>query len=393
MSTQDEAVVIDESAALSPQAEGSLALEPVYIIPESDGVVLHTRGLTLQLRGAGAALFHHLASHLDGSKTRAEILDAVDPGARDAAGSLIDRLIERRVVRVQPVDHLQGVPQAATAHYESIARHWGRGTPDWKSVRALRDSHVLVINGATTSAALVRGLIQSGVGRITLTGDQTVSAVDAQRSSWLHESAVGRPWTEVFAEKEPLTRLGVEIAWTPQPDGDDLAGWTSLLEGVDVAAVAIAGPSRFSPAVSILNEAALDTGTPWLTIATLDNDEITVGPFVTPRVTACHTCLHHRLKSNLRGVDSVRRVEEFVAGGGALVDFGYSAAAAEMAANVACREICNSLLPERMAHSMGKLIAIDFENLKIDMHAVLKLPRCPSCSPVRGQPRPRIWAV
>ena len=124
------------------------------------------------------------------------------------------------------------------------------------------------------------------------------------------------------------------------------------------------------------NRAALVAGTRWLLVRAYDGRCASVGPLVVPGESCCYQCLLLRRAANAEWGDDMAMVEE--APLAACADPGFDALVVALAAHLAIRWVAggDTSLP-------GVLFAVEERPLpRIGQHAVVRVPRCPACSPV-----------
>ena len=149
-------------------------------------------------------------------------------------------------------------------------------------------------------------------------------------------------------------------------------GWEVGAE-VDLAVVA---PARNeSSMVPVWNTLALEQGIRWLGMRPFDGLAATVGPLVVPGESCCHACLLLRLAGHVAYGSEFELVE--AAPVAAAADVPLEAITAALAAHLALAWIggVDTRLP-------GMLYVLEARpDLALSTHAVLRVPRCPACSP------------
>jgi bacteriocin biosynthesis cyclodehydratase domain-containing protein len=101
-----------------------------------------------------------------------------------------------------------------------------------------------------------------------------------------------------------------------------------------------------------------------------------VGPLVVPGESCCFECVRARRAANLGYGDDLREIE--AAPAAVRADAALEAAVVAVAAHVVLRYVGggDTTVP-------GVLYAVEARPaLSVDEHAVLRVPRCPACSPV-----------
>lgn len=140
-------------------------------------------------------------------------------------------------------------------------------------------------------------------------------------------------------------------------------------------------PSRFDS----WNRRALAEGIEWLPAGDFDGATATVGPLVVPHETACHECLAVRRASTsncARELAALRRVPR-----ACLLPATVETLVVAATAHLVIRWI--ALRDPALA---GTVVTIDASRgIEVSAHTVLRVPRCPSCSPTRSAAPPLPW--
>lgn len=382
---------IDVPLAPSPR----LALHEFYVVPMADGA-LQLRGATKRANLRGALVrevFPLLLPLLDGSLTEVEVLarlaDRVSPAKTT---QILDALRTKGFLRTVEASPLDVIPAASLEHYETMARFFGQTESPWATLRALRQATVSIVNCTPVAAPLIAALAHFGVGQIRLVGDSPVSSLDVQQSRFFLPDDIGRPKAELLADRLPLSKEGVRFRATPIVPVTKL-DWQRSLEGVTMAVALVDGPILFHPWLEAFNAAAIDAGTRWTSVALLDYREIHIGPTILPNVTACYKCFEKRFKSHVAFLEAYDVFERFIQETQAVPkDLGALPPIAEIAANMVALEVVRTLSPEQSPLTSGRLMTFGVTTFETAFHPVLKLPRCPACSPTRSTPAMRIWS-
>ncbi len=142
---------------------------------------------------------------------------------------------------------------------------------------------------------------------------------------------------------------------------------------IDLAVVAPA--AREVPLLRSWNRTALAVGTPWLPVRPFDGRLGAVGPLVIPGESCCYECFLLRRAANLEYGDDLPLIE--AAPLAATADPAFEALVVALAAHLVLRWIAghDGTVP-------GVLYAVEVQPLPaITEHGVLRVPRCPACSP------------
>ena len=367
---------------------------PFYIIPEVEGnVIFHSKSSTLRLKASAAGQIVELVlPMLDGTRSRNEIVEELASAlSPERTMAFIDQLQKHGFVKSTdaPPDT---VASEMVPRLESIRRYLaGEEDSGWAAVATLRSAHVAIVNRGSLSAALLNGLLHAGVGRITMLGGDAITETEVSRVQFLDTADIGRPWGEVLAERLPFNKFGTSFQHQAMvPDSEE--EWAQALDGVSMVAAVIDGPSYFQRCYADLNRAALRSRTPWMIVGNVQKIGLAVGPTFIPGSTPCLACFEARLKSNLNNVQMMELLEQYTSKGGKHVEFGEIAPGIDVAANLACLEIVDTLVEGRLAKTAGKLLTVDLASYGLALHNVLRLPRCPVCRPGAKAVSTRIWA-
>jgi bacteriocin biosynthesis cyclodehydratase domain-containing protein len=133
------------------------------------------------------------------------------------------------------------------------------------------------------------------------------------------------------------------------------------------------------------NRVANESAVPWLPVLPYDGRFASIGPLVVPGETCCYECVRRRRAANLEYGEHVREIER--APLTALADPAFEAFVAALAAHLALRWIGvhDGSLP-------GVLHAVEARPaFVVGEHPVLRVPRCPVCSPVDRVAAPLPW--
>ncbi len=370
-----------------------LVAVPFYFVADdAEHVVLHSSEATLRLKSSVATqIAELLLPLLDGQNSIGEIchrLSGVLPAERTR--SILERLITHSFVKKRTARPTSLDPNIA-ALLEPVRRFFDDNEDGgWDAVSELRNATVAVVNMGAMSVDLVESLVGVGIGQIRLFGQARVTQRDVVSIGALRGSDVGQNWHDVLRSRLPFNKYECALSWhdgvptTPE-------AWSPLLDNLSMVAVALDGPTYFYDELLALNEATIGHKVPWLLMSSVQRFGLSVGPTFVPRATACFKCFEIRLKANLHDLRVPEVLEKYVRQGGQQVEFGSFGPRNRVAANLAAIEICNTLLAKRGARTSGRMLTLDLEGHELQLHHVLRLPRCPVCNPVSNRPRPRAW--
>lgn len=214
-------------------------------------------------------------------------------------------------------------------------------------------------------------------------GDQVPEPVIAERIATTNVSLIGRSDSHLTrAVAQATNELGLRVSTT-----DSLEDAASDLR-------VVVGSSHLDQLLAQANARALEDHTPWLPVIPYDGETAWVGPFSIPWQSACLRCFTLRRSANFSD-DAFRpellRVEQAPTTG---PEFGPNPVHWIQAGIVA------NLLLERVAlrdhapsAAPGGITTITINDSGLDVQArrVLRVPRCPACSPSADTGFPQVW--
>jgi bacteriocin biosynthesis cyclodehydratase domain-containing protein len=133
------------------------------------------------------------------------------------------------------------------------------------------------------------------------------------------------------------------------------------------------------------NRVANERGTRWLPVLPYNGRFAAVGPLIVPDESCCFECVLRRRGANLDYGDQFRRIEQVPLA--ARADPAFEACAGALAAHLVLRWI------GAQDHSLpGVLYTLEARPAPaVGEHPVLRVPRCPVCSPVERLAPPLPW--
>ena len=316
----------------------------VHIIHLPDGRVVLKRGMReLLLSGESAtSAVERLLTLLDDGRTPDEIGGEFPASMRPQVDALLEMLTQAAAAD----DGADGLRRRA--FYESF------GVAADAADAAVASATAVVFGVNLISRALVRSLLEEGIGRV------------------------------VLVEHPVLDDEGASADWL-----DGLADSGDRLHVVDDAGVAIAegcsilcATCDFGEAEVLLelNRLALDADVVFLP-AWIDDMVGSVGPLVHPYETACLRCYRLRADANDPGYDVELHVRAHVTTDPeARRGVGMLAPMTAVLGEIAAMEVLKALAQFAPTDTVGRLIEINLVSFASTARRVLKLPRCPDCS-------------
>lgn len=311
----------------------------------------------------------------------------VVPGVRalDADGDLLLRTGGRIVKVTSAAPLVRRLLQAASKGELDLSDADGVGPAERERLDAvlgrLADAGLLdsTDDGMPAEAGPVDGLwVRAGgeVERAEIARRLETAAVDVVGSGTLAD--------RIAAE---LTTAGLQRARRVE-DPDDATP--------DVTTSVVVGQTEEDPLLATWNERALTAGGPeWLAVVPMDGRHVTVGPWVFPNTSACYQCfrlrrasafLDHEVGPGLAAAVPVTTPDDVAAMHPTL-----SAMQATVVADVVLQHV--ALRGGHGQAQPGGMTTIEYglTGLRTEDHRVLRVPRCPLCSPAAGGGFPQVW--
>lgn len=329
--------------------------------------------------------------------TLQELLDDVAAPQHEAVVAIVRDLHARRLLHEAPA-----APQDAPHHHEAFreqARFFanfrvsaaapptnGAAAPADVAAamqHALGEAAVLVIGLGRLGARLAAGLAHAGVGRMycadpgLVTADDLIdSGYDSSHLGQRRETALVQLLEHIHPQTD-CRALGQE-ALVPHERAD-------VPEGIDLL---IMCEDAFDPEhYRAVNRLCLDRNLSWISGRSV-GARVEVGPLIVPRETACYTCLEQRKTGNLAFYESLLATQHLLASAGMSlgrlnITLGYE---------VLALEVIKILTGFSRPLTYGSVYTFDPVTLEGKLHPVLKIPRCPACSPAADErPGISIW--
>lgn len=241
----------------------------------------------------------------------------------------------------------------------------------------LVDEQFLVVSDGPVSPFAVLAAQRSGM-RVTAKAAQ--DGLDTN-----HVVIGGRHWT-ILGQRilQGLQETGVQVEVSEEVESCDPSKFLIAL-----------GESEYDPLFRSLNSGRLDSsGAPWLTVIPFNGSTAWVGPFMVPNKSACYTCFRLRRSSTFTDEVIHGDLLDLYAppkGSSSVEADGTSMVVAGLVADLAFQWA--ALGGTAPATTPGGVASVSIARSGIDINRtrVLKVPRCPDCSPTRYAGPPQVW--
>ena len=320
------------------------------MIPTPDGVILKRGTTEVAISGTGAAgAVDELVKRVGQGSTRAALCAEFDPEDRPAIEALIDSLLASRLFRT-------GSESDPPDRDESNLDVWYW---QFEQTRAERSRAM-----ATITTVLV------GNNAITRRIRQTLLAADGP-APWLVDdptlNSLSMPESEPEPAGAPARRLTRDAWLAEQPTEKQC----------------LVAASEFGNLKALMewNRLCVERDCFFLPIL-LQNSLGYLGPLVVPGETACLDCVRTRWNAGFDEANQTRRaIEEVPAEGQRFI--GFHPAMPALLGELGALELTKFFGPGLPHRKAGVQIEIDLLAPRMTTRNILKVPRCPSCSPLR----------
>jgi len=362
----------------------------VQIIPVSDSALMFKEGKKIQAMRGGAVslMMERLIPLLDGSRTVEEIMAPLKDINREEMLKILGLLHIRGILEDASIVALK-MSREELKRYESQINFFSRFHPEkYKFQEKLKNSRIAIFGLGSLGVRVLSGLAWAGVGEISAVDGESIGEEDIARSPFYDREDLGKSRVQTAAKSMGRHSPFVKFSSSEKKvrSSQDIR---SLVKERDLAVLCVDRPF---PAVSHwMNEACLEEGVSWIS-GYLEEDEGIIGPSVVPHLTPCYKCYELRLKGNLTHYDEYMAYERYVwEKGGDQREFPKLDPFAEIVAGHLTLEIVKILSKFAAPVTYGHIYTINFFTLEAKLHEILKLPRCPACSPKRNIPSRKTW--
>ncbi len=329
----------------------------VQLVETGDGVLVKRGGTEFVVTGTDAKEIVEtilLAAAGDGA-TREQLCELFAPPDRPAVDAFLGELLTRRIL--VPADAAD--PPAGRPESEIEIFYWQFGLSFGEVFDELRSKRVAVIGVNTISRRLAQSLVASGMPGHRL---EVVDFLLLRNLRLFDRSGLLRPqaWPSELGPPTPYEE------------------WR---DGLDPGALSCVVPTSDFGGMHLLrqwNEFCVEERRVMLPVVLQDLVGY-VGPLVVPGETACYECLRGRQNANMRDPGE-QRLPERGAFQGQLAT-AFHPAMASVLGDLAAMELLKFFtgIPVRRA---GTLFEVSLLAPAMVGRKVLKLPRCPVCSPL-----------
>jgi molybdopterin-synthase adenylyltransferase len=340
-------------------ASPKLRCLPVQFVGLRDGVVL-ARGCTeVHISGEDAATIVEfvLAATAGEGSTREEIQEHFAAPDRPRIDNLVTELLKRRLL--MPVNSSESPSPPPGAEETSMeVFYWHFGTTTAEIQTRLDERHIAIVGVNAISRQLAAALRAAGL-----------SHLEVVDHPWLRNRRLFQE--DQLRNDEWPAHLPQPLAYERWRDSSDLEALSCVVATADFGGQAL---------LRSWNEFCVVNHCTFLPVV-LDRFMGLVGPLVVPRETACYECLLARENANKEDYVLQRALEQPPLAVQRQAVSGFHPSMASILGDLAAIELhkfYSLALPVRV----GVLLQVNLLQTGIVARKVLKLPRCPVCSPL-----------
>lgn len=192
-------------------------------------------------------------------------------------------------------------------------------------------------------------------------------------------------------------RSGLVDAGVHVQDTDTGTDKNTVEQGREPGLAVVVGAHDEDPLLTEWNERALaaPTSSPWLVAIPFNGEHATVGPWIVPGQSACFRCYQLR-RASTHSVEAVTPE---------LADASMATLFADPSPRYPGLNLMQSgLVVDRVTDHVGlsdhgwqavpgglTTISVSMHGIGMESHRVLRVPRCPACSPAQGRGYPQVW--
>ncbi|MFN0087838.1 MAG: TOMM precursor leader peptide-binding protein [Blastocatellia bacterium] len=362
----------------------------VFVVPGTERQLQIRAGdRTLKITGAQVELLAKVVEELRTERDVRQIVTNLPEYPEQNITSLLERLESLNLLEDPAASAPAGFTAQEAAYYTSQLQFFShRAKNRFASQAALKNASVTVLGLGRIGSLVASNLLSSGVGHLHLVDSREVEEHDI--GPVYGQKEIGRRRTEALSGQlnalNPFVRLT-----TATPGGDSREEIGRAIQGGDF--VVVCEDDLAVRIYETVNEICLQKRIKWLAV-NLSRQQGLIGPMVIPGETPCYRCYKLREKSNAAHIAEYEVFDDYLRNNpnhkvrqGSLRPFD------SLIGSMAALEVVYALTHLAEPRSLSSLVVFDLSSLELEAHPILRLPRCPSCSPTRGRPKRKIYDI
>ena len=328
---------------------------PLQLIEIDDGVLLKRGNTILNVNGKGAKTAVPLVLsklNLPGS-TQEEVAQNFSGPEQQAVNQFIEKLISNKLAVTADTPDPQPISQES--HLDIFYWHFGDSTG--QVTERLNRQHVTIVGVNHISRQLSAAFVASGVDNFEIVDDP------------------------ILGNTRMLNHKGAyrEGIWNGSHQPKPLQEWKNEIDPALVNCVIATSDFGGLSLLREWNQFCVDRKIFFMPVVLQDQVGY-VGPLVIPGETACLECLLARQDSHRSDSERSRSIEESAHEGQSVI--GFHPSMASILGDLAAFELTKFFSGVLPGWNVGTILEINLLSTRMTSRKVLKVPRCPVCSPL-----------
>jgi bacteriocin biosynthesis cyclodehydratase domain-containing protein len=340
---------------MEPQADPKLRALPTQLIETGDGLILKRGCVEVKVTGEQESEVVRLvfASLADEDLTQSQLCESFAETYRPIVADLVQQLLVRRILIYADGSPLPG--ERSESPLEIFCWHFGTTAEQMTS--GLNQRQIAILGTNRISQQLGLALAASGM--------QNFEIVDYPL---LRNLALVDDQGRVTADRWP----------SPLRLPSNYREWAETVRERDIDCLVATSDFGGQHLMREWNQFSFERKVHFLPVVLQDFIGY-VGPLVVPGETACYECVRARQNANMRDPQNMRAAEYVASEGQHAV--GYHPSMASVLGDFAAIELTKFYSGVLPLWRVGTMIEINLIIPRVDARKVLKIPRCPVCSP------------
>lgn len=360
----------------------------IFVVPGAEkNLQIRSSEKTLKVTGDQVELLSKVIAQLKESREIAEVAANLPEYPQQTVFAIVERLSSLGLLEDTSEQLPNGFSDEEAAYYSSQLQFFSLRAKDrFAHQLALKNARVVAVGLGRIGSVVVSNLLGSGVGRLRGFDARRVDEQDLGPVYNHHDRNLPRADAILtrLGNSNPFVKFTAESAKL-----DSVDDVKNLIEDCDLLIVC-----EDDPAVRVfetVNDACLQKKVRWLGVSLFGSQGV-IGPMVVPGDTPCYRCYKLRERSNAPHLEEYVSFENYLRDN---PDHNVKQGGLRLFENVvgslAALEAVYALTGLADPRSVASLLTVDLYNLEIESHPVLRLPRCPSCSPTRDKPKRKVF--
>jgi len=332
---------------------------PLQVVEVDDGILLKRGNTILNINGKGAktAVPRVLSSLTLPGSTQEEIAQQFTGPDRLAVTQLIEKLVNNHMVVSSEVTHVPPPPEES--HLDIFYWHFGESSSHVTD--RLNHQRLAIVGVNHISRQLSSAFMASGVHNFDVIDDPHLRNTR-------------------FVNQEMMTCQNVRIGThLPQP----VEKWKTDKTSESITCLIATSDFGGLALLREWNQFCVEKKIFFLPVVLQDQIGY-VGPLVIPGETACLECLIARQNSHKPDRLTLRSIEEAAHEGQSVV--GFHPSMASILGDLAAFELTKFFSGVLHGWNVGTILEINLLATRMTSRKVLKVPKCPACSPLITRP-------